>query len=379
MTLANFGSNLLREVKVEGLDELLRTARFLQRNKQRQNHTGNAAIDKLLNAFLFSDQSNLWPRSTSDQHNVTHHQRGPVLELVGATPCSGKTQLLYYMIGLLLLPSKYGDVILKGKDSAVVVFDLGNNLSMLRLQKIMAYHVQSCLGKSSEPVPIATVNSIVRCSLEHLHVVRPQTSMSLLATLTTLHLHLFNTTSHVSANRTVGSIVLHRVDAFLWQDRLEDAEDQASDTRPIQKTSLLSSRFRDLVAHLRRLQKDFLCLIIATSSALSTTGYTRIDGQMVPVLRSHLPNVWKSFVTVRLIVQRETVRKFPFGVSVEEAMAEAGQRREAVDNSVFAARLDWSESDDWREETMAALRAIESAGEVSFRIKASGVVVAMDD
>lgn len=283
------------------------------------------------------------------------------------------------MIGLLLLPAKYGDVILEGKDSAVVVFDLGNNLSMLRLQKIMANHVQSCSGNSSEPLSMAMVNSIVRCSLEHLHVVRPQTSISLLATLTNLHLHLFNTASHVSANRSVGSIILHRVDAFLWQDRLEVAEDQASDTRSVQKTSLLSSRFYDLVAYLRRLQTDLSCLIIATSSALSTTAYTRVDGQMVPVLRSHLPNVWRNFVTVRLIVQRNTVRKFPLGVSVEEAVAEAGQRREAVDNSVFSARLNWSESDNWREETRAALRAIEGVGEISFRITASGVVVGMDD
>ncbi|KAL8927008.1 MAG: hypothetical protein Q9208_002553 [Pyrenodesmia sp. 3 TL-2023] len=280
---------------------------------------------------------------------------------------------------MLLLPAKHGDVILGGKESAVVVFDLGNNLSMLRLQKIMANHVQSSLGRSSEPFPVATVNSIVRCSLEHLHVVRPQTSVSLLATLTNLHLHLFNTASHVSANRSVGSIIVHSVDAFLWQDRLDDAEDQASDTGFVQKTSLISSRFRDLVAHLRRLQTDFSCLIIATSSALSTTAYTRIDGQMVPVLRSHVPNVWRNFVTVRLIVQRDTVRKFPLGISVEEAVAEASQRREAIDKSVFSARLDWSESDDWREETRAALRAMEGVGKIIFKITASGVLVEMDD
>ncbi len=324
-------------------NKLLHTARSFHDNQQHQSCTGQAVIDKLINVFLSSNQSHLQSSFTSEQQSVVHHQRAPVLELVGASPCSGKTQLLHYLIGLQILPCKHEGVLLEGKASAVVVFDLGNNVSVLRLQKIMANHIQSCFGRSSESCPTKTVNSIVRYSLEHLHVLRPQASITLLATLANLRLHLFNTAAHKSANRSVGSIILHNVDAFLWQDRLEDAEDQVNDAHLVQKPSLLSSRFRDLVVHLRRLQMDFSCLIMATSSALSTTTYSRIDGYMVPVLQSHLPNIWRKFVRVRLIVQHQTVRKFPLGVSWEEAAAEAGQRREAVDKSVFSARLDWSE------------------------------------
>lgn len=78
-------------------------------------------------------------------------------------------------------------------------------------------------------------------------------------------------------------------------------------------------------------------------------------------------------MTVRLIVQRDSVRKFPLGISAEEAAAEADQRREAVEKSIFSARLDWSESDVWREETRGVLKAMDDVGDFPFRITASGV------
>lgn len=246
---------------------------------------------------------------------------------------------------------------------------------MLRLQTIMTNHVQSSFGKLSEPAQVPTVTKLVRSSLEHLHIFRPQSSLSLLATMSSLESYILNTTSHFSANRQVSLIILHHIDAFLWQDRLEDAEDPTNEIKTCQKSSLLSVRFRELVAHLGQLQARFGCLIIATSSALSTMAYARSDGLVVPALRSHLPNAWKNFVTLRLLVQRDSVRKFPLGVSVEEAAREAHQRREVVERCIFSAQLDWSESDGWREETRNAVKALENHGELSFSFKvtASGV------
>lgn len=243
----------------------------------------------------------------------------------------------------------------------------------------MMSYVQSSVGARSETTCMETIDPLVRSSLEHLHVFRPQSSLSLLATLSSLQSYILDTISHVSANRQVGSIILHDLDAFLWQDRLEDAEDETQDGKTPRNTTLLSSRFRDMVAHLRRLQADFCCLVAATSSALSTVTYTRIDGRMVPTLRSHLPNVWKSIVTVRLIVQRDSVRKYPLGVSAEEAAREAGQRREAVEQSGFSARLDWSQSDNWREETRNTIRALGEGWEFPFKVTASGVEFNFED
>lgn len=353
--------------------QLLRALRSVHGTQRRQIHTGQATVDKLLHAFVSPDLSHPRTDVSSEQHKVVRHAQGPVLELVGAVPCSGKTQLLYYLVGLSLLPPKHEDITLGGRGSAVILFDLGSSFSVLRLQKLMVSHVVSCSDKGSEPSSMSTILPIVQSSFEHLHVFRPQTSLSLIATLSNLHVYLFNTASHVSANRSVGSIILHDVDSFLWQDRLEDAEDQTIEANAPQKFGLLSSRFCDLVAHFRRLQAEFSCLVVATSSALSTTTYTRIDGQMVPVLRSHLPNIWRNFVTVRLIVQRDSVRKFPLGVSAEEAATEASQRREAVEKSGFAARLDWSESDVWKEETRTAIKGMVDLGELLFWITPSGV------
>lgn len=252
---------------------------------------------------------------------------------------------------------------------------------MLRLRTVMINHVQSCISKSSELAQANTIIKLVQSSLEHLHMFRPQTSRSLLATLSNLESYILNTTSHLSANRQVSLIILHHVDAFLWQDRLEDAEDPTNENKTVQKSPLFSGRFRDLVAHLRRLQAMFGCLIVATSSALSPMAYVRIDGLVVPTLRSHLPNAWRSFVTLRLLVKRYSVRRFPLGMSVEEAAREADQRREIVEKYIFSAQLDWSESDSWREETRNAVKALESAEQLSFsfKIDANGVHFDVED
>lgn len=311
--------------------------------------------------------------SPTSQQNIFSSPQTPVLELVGASPCSGKTQLLYHLIGLSLLPSEHDSVNFGGRNSAVILFDLGSNISALRLQSIMIDHVQSCVGKSPEPPSIQTVINLVQSSMEHLHIFRPQSSLSLLATLSNLESYIFNTASHFSANRQVSLIILYNVDAFLWQDRLEDVEDPADAGQISQKSTLLSGRFRNLVAQLGRLHAKLGCLIVATSSALSTMAYVRTDGLVVPTLRSHLPNAWRSFVTLRLLIQRDSVRKFPLGVSAEEAAREAGQRREVVERCSFSARLDWSESDDWKEETRNAVKALANGGEFSFKVTATGV------
>ncbi|KAL8678426.1 MAG: hypothetical protein Q9224_007117, partial [Gallowayella concinna] len=254
-------------------------------------------------------------------------------------------------------------------ESAVILIDLGNTFSLLRLRDIMAGNVRSCMHERSEPLPPDAINNLVRTSLNHLHIFRPQSSPCLLATLSNIQSYILDVNSHISANRPVGAIVLCNVDAFFWQDRLDDAEEPPPiEVNNGQKSgSLLSRRYRDLVAHLRRLQTDFSCPVFATTSALSSTTFSRIDGHMVPTLQSHLPSIWRSFVTARLILQRDSICKFPHGMSAEEAAGEAGQRRSAVENSAFTARLDWSDSDAWREDRRKMIKAIRG-GDFTYRV-----------
>ncbi|KAL8727786.1 MAG: hypothetical protein Q9181_005586 [Wetmoreana brouardii] len=283
------------------------------------------------------------------------------------------------MVARLLLPPIHETTSLGERSSAVVLFDLGNTFSLLRLKDVMVKYIDSCNHERLEPSVPETLIAMVRDAMEHLHVFRPQSSLSLLASLSNLQSYLFNTGSHVSANRKLGAILLNDVDAFLWQDRLEDAEGQTIRSQAPHQLGLLAGRFRDLVAHLRRLQMVFSCLVITTCSALSTITSTRVDGLHAPILRSHLPSIWRNFAAVRLIVQRKTVRKFHHGVSAEEAAREAGQRREAVEKSTFSARLDWSESEAWRESTKSAIKAMENGAYLAFKITQDGVDFNVDD
>ncbi|KAL8636846.1 MAG: hypothetical protein Q9228_005809 [Teloschistes exilis] len=393
MSAAGLGARLLQGVKVEGLNEFLQTlrsgyeAQVTQCSRTEAKYIGQSTIDRVLNAFVRLEPHH--PQSTftlatasvatSEQHRAGRSNQTPVLELVGTSPCSGKKQLLYYLIIRLLLPLEHGNINLRGRGSAVVLLDLGNTFSLLRLKRIMMGYVYSCVGNASRPLSIEVINALVRASFEHLHVFRPLSLLSLLATLSHLQSYLFDTSSHVSANRALGAIVVNDADAFLWQARLEDAEDEISMSSSAQKPGLLANRFRELVAQLRILQSIFSCLVIATSSALSSLTYVRIDGLHVPILQSHMPSAWKAFVTARFVVQRETVRKFQYGMSVEEAAREAQQRQEAVEKSAFSARLDWSESGAWREDTRNAIKTMGVNTDVNFKVTSESVHCNIDD
>ena len=290
----------------------------------------------------------------------------------------GKTQLLCHIISLQLLPSVHLDIGLQGKGSAVLLLDLDSRFSVLRLRDIMQGHVRSCFNHC-ESLNL-DIRSLVYDSFQHLHIFRPQSSASLLATLASLEGYLFSITSHFSANRPVGAIVLYNLNAFLWQDRLDEAEDPARDpSSPHQGSGVLSQRWKHIVASLRGLQCTFSCPIMTTSSALSSLVPTSSTGYPSPSLRPHLPGVWRSFVSTKLIVKRDSVRKFALGVSVEEAARKAEQRREAVEKSGFSACVDWAGSENWREEFRKAVRKLPGCGEVCFRVTADRVVFRQED
>ncbi|CAL8577423.1 hypothetical protein XPA_003252 [Xanthoria parietina] len=374
MSAESLGTNLLREVKVEGLDELLRSLRSKHEAQKPRIYTCEPAIDKLLNVFAGA------------RDRLSHHQhQNPVLELVGSSPCSGKTQLLYYLIAQLLLPSTYEELRTGGKNTAVILFDLSNSFSLLRLRDIILGSI--CAHNPPNHPSLAnkeSLNTIIRDSLTHLHIFRPQSSSSFLSTLQSLQKYILNIHAHISANRPVGAIALHSIDAFLHQDRLDDA-DAATLHSPATNNPAAANlqqqpyqRFRDLVSHLRTLQLTFSSPIIATSSALASLSYQRLpDGRSVPLLPSHLPAVWRNYVSARLICQRETIRKFQHGVSVlEVAGREAGLRREAVEKGRFVAMVDWSESDGWREDVRGRVGAMRGDGEgIGFRVLGEGVFV----
>ncbi|KAL9608399.1 MAG: hypothetical protein Q9167_006762 [Letrouitia subvulpina] len=385
MSAEALGAQLLREVEVERLDDLLRS---LQANESslEQSDTNIEALDLLLNAFKPSPSTSLqqWEAQPTGPPQRTLPGRIPlkdkgasVLEICGAEPCSGKTQLLYHIISLQLLPPEHDGIQLHGRGSAVVLLDLDSRFSILRLRDIMKGYISSC-PLSPNQVPDADPSDLIHESLQHLHVFRPQSSVSLFATLSTIEGYLFNTASHLSANRCLGAIVLNNLNAFLWQDRLDEAEDPNHDpTVPYpQSSGLLSHRWRQIVVSLRRLRATFSCNVFATSSALSSlVRASRSTGYPNSSLRPHLPGSWTSFVTVKLIVKRNSVRKFASGMSIEEMTREAGMRREAVEKSGFTAWVDWEGSENWREDVRRAMKRMPGNGRFGFKVTANRVLV----
>ncbi|KAK4697750.1 hypothetical protein P7C71_g375, partial [Lecanoromycetidae sp. Uapishka_2] len=109
MSVETLGADLLREVKEEGLDELLRTLREVETPST--SLLGFAPLDRLLDVFQNPPQTRQQQQyhtqygEHSTQHPNLHSTKEkllPVIEIEGATACSGKTQLLCYLLSLTI-------------------------------------------------------------------------------------------------------------------------------------------------------------------------------------------------------------------------------------------------------------------------------------
>ena len=311
----------------------------------------------------------------SSQEHVTlliKERTVPVLEITEAVACSGKTQLLYYLIALSLLPANLKGVRF-GKENAVVLLDLSSRFSILRLYDVMKQHVSSLCSTSSTDLSGQDVSALISESLKHLHIFRPQSSSALLATVASLSDYLLKQpSSHFSTNRPLGLLAMNDVGSFLWQDRL-DVEEEALSSGTFHteanRNSLLNERYHTLVASLRNTQRHFSCAIVATSWSMAPVSTK--SGHAA--LRQSLPSVWSNFCTVKIVVERDQVPKFAPGASAREAMTQSSQRWEAVSKSTFTGWVNWWDSEAWREEVREAVKALTRGGSFTFRITARGV------
>ena len=298
-----------------------------------------------------------------------------VIEITGATACSGKTQLLYHLISISLLPVQYSDIADFGKGYAVVLLDLSSRFSILRLYNVMYDRISSICSTNSFTLPHADLSSLISDSLMHLHVFRPQEASSLQATLDSIPPYLLNQHPlHVSANRPLGLMGINDLSAFLWQDRLDgDEESHLSTTTSKGKANnnLLLQRYRSLVSSLRQIQQVFSCTILATNWGLAPT--TSVANRRS--LRPHLPSVWNNLCTVKLIIERDRVPKFGPGISAEEAANERQQRWGAVEQSGFSGRINWWGSENWRDEVREGLGSLKRGGSFQFIVTNMGIIV----
>lgn len=250
----------------------------------------------------------------------------------------------------------------------MVVLDLDNNFSVLRLQQILSSHLRSL----EVPLQEEDIASLIRISLQHLHIFRPQSFRSLLATIESFSTYLFDIQSHFSANRAIGLLVLNGLSAYLWQDRLDAEEAGLIDGgMEREKNGKVVQKYRDLVVALSRAQQILECTIIATNWGLAPVQYT--SGH--PALRPHLPSIWTNFCTLRLVVERNTVSKLGPGMSAEEAAKEGLQRQEAVDESGFSCWVNWWGSEGWKDEVREEVNSRGRGAAFSFRIDGDGLMI----
>ncbi|KAI9805614.1 MAG: hypothetical protein M1833_005106 [Piccolia ochrophora] len=319
MSADALGARLRDEVHEETLEEFLRTLRG--RHDPSPPPLGIPPLDRLCS-------------SDPTRSSATH---APVLQISGPS-CTGKTHLVYYILALTVLPSRFRSVSLPStKDATAVILDTDSRFCIARLKQCMAsYITQHAPG----PIPPASTEDFdsyntdldhtLRTALMQIHVFRPQSSAALLATLEQLESYLFSATpSHRCAARPLGLVAVDSASAFYWPDKLSAEDDTATalGTAGPPATSSFVKTHQTIVSGLRSLRLRFGCVVVVSSWILGAGSGTEDY--------AHLPGVWAGFQTMTVKVDKEDVARFGLGMSAEEAVRDRKARQEVVDRGKF--------------------------------------------
>lgn len=337
-----------------------------------------------------------------------HLRHSPILEISSSLSGAGKTQLLYYLTALAVLPRQYGDVAIGGQEAAVVYIDADDRFDADRLRVVAQAIVENVQRINDEdhtegndqPGPLAKddLNALATSSLQHVHVLRPQSSSALLSTLSKLDVYLYDLSRHQSASRPLHLVVIDSATAFFWQDRLRDEVARTEDIgrpraevdqeREQKRSFYLADIYAELVKQLKRLQGRFGCGVVYTtnvSSAAATrsaqsgsSGPYAPSPSRTPALRPALPVPWGTFPTLRLVVQRDTVRSFPPGMSAHDARRDAPMRQSVIRQGKFSAWVNAWGREDWPRRIVDGVD-FHNGGCFSFYVRDTGVETPMSD
>lgn len=216
-------------------------------------------------------------------------------------------------------------------------------------------------------------------ALDHVHVFRPQSLASLVSTLHQLPSYLLDLAQHRSANRRVRLLAIDSITAFYWPERFEqetaDLESDGLERRHMRQF------YTEFVTAIRRIQSTFQCSVVATSMALSNTDKQSANQAVGPQLhgqsslRSLMPVVWNQLVTVRIAVGREAVKKFPNGLTVQQAERDRSQRQEVVNRARYWTSVDMWGAENWPDALREKLRRDARLRGFGFSIRQEGVIL----
>ncbi|OOQ84540.1 rad51 family DNA repair protein [Penicillium brasilianum] len=333
----------------------------------------------------------------------------PVVEISSSLSGAGKTQLLYYMAARAILPRTYGGVSIGGLDAAVVWMDADDRFDVYRLQNVATGILRRArestddetLDQDSGLFSDAQLTEILSSVLQHVHVFRPQSSSALLATLCTLDDYLYDLSRHHSASRPLHMLVIDSATAFFWQDKLRDEVARTQEIgrprpefdqkREMKQIFHLSDLYAQIVNELKRLQGQFGCAVVYTTTvssgrppASSTGGqsgplgpYDRPPSQ-TPSLRPALPAPWGTFPVLRLVVHRDAVRPFPPAMSAHDARRDAPMRQRVVAQGKFSAWVNAWGREEWPRRVVDGVNWY-NGGCFSFYVRADGVEIPLPD
>jgi hypothetical protein len=295
-----------------------------------------------------------------------------VVELTSTLPASGKTNLLYLVTALAVLPRHHG-----GRGTTVVWFDLDGRLSARRLREVM-YGVVPTSASSQDG---NQKSAIAAEALRHVHVFRPQSSSQLMATLDSLPSYLLHAGTHSSMNRCVSLLILDPASAFYWQDRFDQETARLEYLHNAGNHQV--SRTAAIIAKLKTLQKEFNCAVaLSTASAMSTlakpapAASCNRDSAGPAEPRSTSP--WTAFATITLILSRDRVPRFTADMTLSECLRDQPQRQKAVAQGRFLVDLDRGGSEGWSNKIGDAIRRMRGGGSFALRIGTMSVATLFD-
>ncbi|KAL1310654.1 hypothetical protein AAFC00_000922 [Neodothiora populina] len=288
----------------------------------------------------------------------------PLIELTSPSPNDGKTQLLYYFIAVQTLPTRMHNktISLKGQGNSVVYIDTESRFSVHRVVEVMRCHIEGRIREwyssstrdnddnetkkvetmKSRPT-VGEIESVIEEALRHVHVFQPQSLDSLLATLEAIPAYLFPSSSsfsstirrtndtretqpppHFSHNRKLGFLALDSASSFYWQDKAAQEGEEEEDEGPEARQSKSKKKgYTDLALSLHEVSTRLHAPVIYTTWNLSRTSSSRLSSSSShtsSLLATGSITAQQPFIF--LSIHRRPVRKFPLGLSIEEAFGQ---------------------------------------------------------
>lgn len=296
------------------------------------------------------------------------------MEITSGASGFGKTHLLYYLTAVAVLPT-WKDRRRTGRSGAVAVLDTDGRFDVVRLAEVMRTQLHETITEAiGDALNARSIDQAVINALHHVHIFRPQSLASLIATAEALPAYLMNIQNHTSSERSLDLLLLDSAGAFFWQEKMvEEALRFDSEANATSHPHSIDNQYSQLANHLRTIQRHFDCPIVTTNWGISPAPN---QAKGVPTsFRPFLPPVWQAFLSLKLVIERDAVTKFAASMTVDQALRDAPTRQAAVDEGKFSVWVERFGDDEWSQVVRDRARGPHDNVKFVFRITSDGLIM----